>query len=168
MTTQIKGNDTSTFGGNIDVTGNVVTDAPAFSAYLGSNQTGISSSTWTKVAINTERFDTNSNYDNATNYRFTPSVAGYYQINGHVSVGGTNITYAVPTIYKNGTGYASGSFNATATSESSGVVSCLVYLNGTSDYIEFYITATVTSGTVTLYGNAQTQTYIDAALVRAV
>ena len=38
MTTQIKGNDTSTFGGNIDVTGNVVTDAPAFSAYQSSAQ----------------------------------------------------------------------------------------------------------------------------------
>ena len=36
MVTSIKGNDTSTFGGNIDVTGNVLTDAPAFSAYLPS------------------------------------------------------------------------------------------------------------------------------------
>ena len=30
MTTKIKGDATSTFGSDIDVTGNVVTDAPAF------------------------------------------------------------------------------------------------------------------------------------------
>jgi hypothetical protein len=54
MTTQIKGNDTSTFGGNVDVTGNVITDAPAFSATLSANQS-ISHNTWTKIPYDTER-----------------------------------------------------------------------------------------------------------------
>jgi len=66
MVTSIKGNDTSTFGGNIDVTGNVVTDAPAFSAYLSANQS-ITTSTYTKLQIDTVDFDTSSDYDNTTN-----------------------------------------------------------------------------------------------------
>ena len=53
---------------------------PTFSAYLSSGQT-ISNATHTKIQYNTEEWDTNNNYDNATNYRFTPTVAGYYQIN---------------------------------------------------------------------------------------
>ena len=54
------------------------TAAPAFSAYLNTNQS-ISNATATKVQCNTETFDTNSNYNNAT-YTFTPTVAGYYQV----------------------------------------------------------------------------------------
>ena len=55
-------------------------NTPAFLATLSADQS-ISNSTLTKVQFNTEVFDTNSNYDNATNYRFTPTVAGYYQLN---------------------------------------------------------------------------------------
>ena len=42
---------------------------PAFSAYLLTNQS-IVSTTLTKATINTVVFDTNSNFDNVTNYRF--------------------------------------------------------------------------------------------------
>jgi len=58
---------------------------PAFRASINSDL-GVSVSTWTKVPFDTEEFDTNSNYDNATNYRFTPTVAGYYQANDSVRV----------------------------------------------------------------------------------
>ena len=82
--------------------------APAFSAYLGSNQS-VSSGVNTKVQCNTEEFDTNSNYDNATNYRFTPTVAGYYQFNYQVSFrGSTNITRMSISLYKNGSGFKNG------------------------------------------------------------
>jgi hypothetical protein len=54
--------------------------------------TTITSNTFTKVQINTEEFDTNSNFDSTTNYRFTPTVAGYYQVNG--SVNNYSSTYA--------------------------------------------------------------------------
>jgi microcystin-dependent protein len=81
-------------------TGTVMVNGPAFSAYLNTSQS-ITTSTFTKVQINTEEFDTNSNYDNATNYRFTPTVAGYYQVNGRFS-SEVNSTLLVATIYKNG------------------------------------------------------------------
>ena len=38
MVTKVNGNSTSTFGGDVDVTGNVITDAPAFSANNCSNK----------------------------------------------------------------------------------------------------------------------------------
>lgn len=51
-------------------------NTPAFQAYLSANVT-LSDNTWTKVQANTEDFDTDSAYDNSTNYRFTvPSGEG--------------------------------------------------------------------------------------------
>ena len=61
--------------GTMMVSGNM----PAFSAYQSVGTTA-NNSTWTKIACNIEEFDTNSYYDNATNYRFTPLIAGYYQV----------------------------------------------------------------------------------------
>ena len=114
---------------------NVAGNGPAFSAYLGSTQT-VSSATWTKTAMNTELFDTNSNYDSATNYRFTPTVAGYYQLNICWQVN------AIPTaiqlaIYKNGLNFLTPSQTVAATPTTS--ASCLVYANGSTDYFEFYV-----------------------------
>ena len=63
------------------VTLGVFGNQPAFRAYNVAVQ-NISNATWTKVQLTTELFDTNSNFDNSTNYRFTPTVAGYYQFNG--------------------------------------------------------------------------------------
>jgi hypothetical protein len=57
---------------------------PAFSAYQSSGQT-LSSATATKLNFQTEEFDTNNNFDSTTNMRFTPTVAGYYQVNGGLS-----------------------------------------------------------------------------------
>ena len=50
---------------------------PAFEAYLSSSQS-VSDNVQTKVQIDTKVFDTNNAYDNSTNYRFTPGVAGKY------------------------------------------------------------------------------------------
>ena len=55
--------------------GSVAGNGPAFSAYRSTNQAA-ANNTFTKIQPNVEEFDTNSNYDNTTNYRFTPSVAG--------------------------------------------------------------------------------------------
>jgi hypothetical protein len=51
-------------------------NTPAFFVFLGANQ-GLSHDTHTKIAFNTERYDTASAYDNSSNYRFTvPSGQG--------------------------------------------------------------------------------------------
>jgi hypothetical protein len=114
-------------------TGTMAMDGPAFSAYLGTNQS-LTAAIYTKLQINTEEFDTNSNYDTST-YRFTPTVAGYYQVSGGFSLTATGIPFIM--VYKNGARYKDGvytySSNAFVVS-----MSCLVYLNGSTDYVELY------------------------------
>src|SRR5210317_1165307 len=79
------GNDimTSDGSGNITVNNAALKMTPAFEVYLNSNQS-ISASTYTKVQYNTEILDTDSCYDNATNYRFTPTVSGYYYLEAQI------------------------------------------------------------------------------------
>ena len=52
-------------------------NTPSFSVTQGSAQ-DISNATATKLAFNTEVFDTDSAFDHSSNYRFTPGVAGKY------------------------------------------------------------------------------------------
>lgn len=137
---------------------------PAFSAYLSSNQ-ALTNATWVKLQINTENFDTNNCYDNATNYRFTPTVAGYYQINGRVddeSSTGT-VSRCLVAIYKNGAEYARGSDVAVANTFSSNV-STVVYFNGSTDYVELYglISAAVSASAQA----GQVLTFFTGAMVR--
>ena len=131
---------------------------PAFSAYVGTNQT-INSATYTKVACNTEEFDTASAFDSTTNYRFTPQVAGYYQFNGqteNVTGGGARILIM---FYKNGSEFKRGNDLGLPSGNwgSAGgmVANALIYCNGTTDYVEFYIYdtggQTVAAGPVTSY-----------------
>jgi len=110
--------------------------APAFSAYPSAAQT-ITTATFTKLQCNTKVFDTNTNYDATTNYRFTPTVAGYYQVNAawYSSIASGQVT---ANIYKNGSGYQSTGANGSSV----GVIlniSTILYLNGSTDYIEFYV-----------------------------
>jgi hypothetical protein len=113
-------------------TAGVPVNGPAFSAYQSSAQT-LSSLTDTKILFQTEEYDTNSNYD-TSNSRFTPTVAGYYQINFAFRVN-TTITGTRPMLYKNGIKYKWG--GESTSSLSAGVFS-LIYLNGTTDYVECY------------------------------
>ena len=163
MPTYIKGNDTSTFGGTITYT------APAFSAYKNAEQTGVSANTWTKVQIDTEVFDSNSCYDTST-YRFTPTVAGYYQVNGHVGCYQPS-AQVLCAIYKNGSIHKWGTYINRLTTGSADMdtgVSSVVYLNGSTDYIELY--GYQDGASPKFYGNNvySGRSYFDAFLVRAV
>jgi hypothetical protein len=68
---------------NYDFTGTVTGAGgnmkPAFYSTSSGNQS-TTTNTWTKVAINSEIFDTDNTYDATTNYRFTPTTAGKYFI----------------------------------------------------------------------------------------
>ena len=112
-------------------------NGPAFSAYNSSTQS-VSNSTSTKLVCNTELFDTSNAFDSTTNYRFTPQVAGYYQIN----VSGYGFPSAVGVvsmqIWKNGA--YSLTKTEVANTNAGPQISCssLIYLNGSTDYVEFY------------------------------
>lgn len=151
--------------GTAMVSGNM----PAFYAYRTATQTGISGTAYTKIQLNVKLFDTASAYDNATNYRFTPQVAGYYQINYGVVATGTGLSVLQAIAYKNGTSYTQGTYNTTPASEGGSTGSTLMYLNGSTDYLELYMYAQVTAGTITVYGGSATlaQSFLSACLVRA-
>lgn len=138
---------------------------PAFSAY-NSSSTTLTAGTYTKVAFQTKVFDTNTNFDNTTNYRFTPTIAGYYQINAGVST--NNPAGAVTaSIYKTGSIYAKGSINVpqAATTLAASFVSSVVYLNGSTDYVEIYALQTNGSSQTT---NANSyDTYFNGCLIRS-
>ena len=111
--------------------------APAFSAYNSASQT-VTTSTETKATLNTEDFDTNSNFASS---RFTPTVAGYYQVNGQIRLQSTlTIVNGWVSIYKNGSIYVRGQElpSGVTSNELQVLVNCLIYLNGSTDYIELY------------------------------
>jgi hypothetical protein len=113
--------------------------APAFSAYANGGQS-ISNNTATKIQFNIENFDTASAYDNATNYRFTPLVAGYYQVTLNVALN-TMTGGAQPSIYKTGSVYQYGNYPNTCSSAPWWAnMSALIYMNGSTDYLEGFIT----------------------------
>ena len=115
----------------------VSTPAFAVNNYTGSNQS-ISAGNWVKATMTNKLFDTANCYSTATS-RFTPTVPGYYQFNGTLRGEGTSVTVFVVEFYKNGASYSrGGQINST----SSGTMinhSDLIYCNGTTDYVEFYV-----------------------------
>ena len=114
-----------------------LTNTPAFQAKLSADQT-LTNATITKVQFNTEVFDTDSTYDNSTNYRFTPGVAGKYYISAQADFEGSNITANWIYIYKNGAkhwGSHHDSSNHTYTTQAIGAI---VEAN-TTDYFEIFV-----------------------------
>jgi len=77
---------------------NIASVQPSFSARISSDQT-VSASTFTKMQCATEDFDTDSKYDASSNFRFTPTVAGYYQFN--LGMRGSSSTTNIIALYKN-------------------------------------------------------------------
>jgi len=146
-------------------TGTMAMDGPAFSAYRSTSQS-VTVNTYTKVQCDAEEFDTNSNYDNATNYRFTPTVAGYYQINGGVFAVGTTMTAGIIKIYKNGSAYKQGTVAGANSGANEGLlVSSIIYFNGSTDYVELYAYIAAASGGSFSSTSTET-TWFNGAMVR--
>jgi hypothetical protein len=150
------------------LTTGVAGNGPAFYANkLGAQ--AISSGTLTKIQMNNEIFDTNNNYDPTTNYRFTPTVAGYYQISGSVMfTNNSNNVGSYTSIAKNGTSTACVSSTANSGMYSGACASILLYLNGTTDYVELF--ASPQNGAFSVNGGSFVvgdSTFFSAFLARA-
>jgi hypothetical protein len=138
---------------------------PAFSAYA-SAATNIATGATVKIGFQTEEFDTNNNYD-TTLSRFTPTVAGYYQITSLVSLAVASAGIFTPFIYKNGTEFKLGATQTgSGTNFPRGYVTALVYANGTTDYFEIFAGHGY-AATVSSYALAS-QTYFSASYARGV
>lgn len=132
---------------NVTITGSNPLSFRAFSSSAQSVTTGV----LTKVALDTETFDSDNCFDSTTNYRFTPTVAGYYLVVGFVRGNGTSITIAAAVIYKNGTELVRGTQYNMSSGNSSVAhmeVVDLIYMNGSTDYLELFGSVSATSPTM--------------------
>ncbi len=116
--------------------GSVAGNGPAFSAYRSGQS--ITNSTFTKVTGFTESFDTAGVFD-ASAGRFTPNVAGYYQFNFQYDSAQTSGSLFCET-RKNNTRVCL----STIADHAAGIGACaagagLVYLNGSTDYVELFV-----------------------------
>ena len=131
---QQNGTDSLVFDndGNIESRQSLYPTVPAFAATASSPQT-LSTGTWTTLAINTEDFDTNSNYNTST-YAFTPTVAGYYNFNNQVRSNAATTRFYVKFLKNGTTSYYGNDFNFAANSLNANF-SALIYMNGSTDYV---------------------------------
>ena len=134
---------------------------PAFSAYA-SGTTTVSHNINTKILFAAEEFDTNNNFASST---FTPTVAGYYQINA--SAYSSNTTGAAQLlIYKNGSIFKGGQLvSAISAIGAVTTASSIISLNGSTDYVDIYLYQN--SGTSSTVNAQQAYTWFQGAMVRA-
>lgn len=123
-----------------------------FATRGGTNQT-VPSGNFTPVWT-TELYDTNNFFDLATG-RFTPTIAGYYLISTNF-YGDQNFAW---TIRKNAASLSGARYAAAEI----GNLSTVVYLNGTTDYVDV-VGYNYAGGAATLYGLAHTTTISGALL----
>ena len=149
--TGTKNNTTFLRGDNTFATPSGGVNTPAFEAKLSGTQ-NIGDDSITKLQFATEIFDTAGNYDNSSNYRFTPTTAGKYfcyltqsiQQTGGVS----QLNHVFIYIYKNGSAYkrAYADFSNNNGYALDVSIATTIDFNGSSDYIEAYALSNTISG----------------------
>ena len=151
-----------------DLAANVAGNGPAFSAYSLTPQV-LSPSTTTKITLDVEEYDTASCFSSS---RFTPNVAGYYQLNTQIRWDTTNNFNSLNvSIWKNGSewirlGEIYGGGAAYKMTQMLGSV--LIYLNGSTDYVEFYAVASTTGANQTTgYNDFRYANHFQGFLARA-
>jgi len=119
---------------------------PAFSVTRITSNQSLTQNTYTKLQWNSEDFDTANAFDSTTNYRFTPLTAGYYQINVIAWIDQANPTFSTSYLglFKNGSIYKTLSGVLLQNYNNGG--SAVVYLNGSTDYLEVYGYSTTATG----------------------
>jgi hypothetical protein len=160
---------------------NVAGNGPTFSAYLSTSY-NVTAGTTTLIPINTKEWDTAGCFNNTNStvtlnglsvpaYAFCPNVAGYYQINA--AMNGTNFSSydnkSTVFIYKNGSSYKYMDVNFVGGSgatynDITAMISCVVYFNGTGDYIQIQGIVNSGSGTPQFGGTA---TWVNGYLARS-
>ena len=123
----------------------------------------MSAATITKIAFNTENWDTDNCF-NTTTYRFTPTTAGKYQVT--VSC----FMYDGPEyrlfLYKNGTDYAFLDISDDPSDKNPNLQgTTTVSLNGSTDYIEAY--AFMRAGATRRIDSGTTNNWFEATWLRS-
>jgi len=143
--------DTVTLGSGASFSNVSGQNYPAFEAYLSSSQT-VTDATNTKVQIDTELFDTDNCYDNSTNYRFTPNVAGKYFVYVRLPFQSSltsDLRDGELKLFKNGLEYSTTDwrFSGNDIQTAGTTLNTTVDMNGSTDYLEVYGYNNVVGGT---------------------
>ena len=136
-------------------------NTPAFFASISESQT-VGTASATKLTINAEEFDSDSTYDNSSNYRFTPGVAGKYFIfaNGYIN-SLTNAKTVVIYIYKNGASIATARNVAGKTGAILTAYTSVIDISDADDYYEVYLYHDE-GGDLTVPGSGEARSYFGA------
>lgn len=145
-----------------DLAPNTVGNGPAFSAY-STIQVTVPSGSSAKILFSNEEFDTDAAYDPITS-RFQPKVPGYYMVSGATSWASPS-SVAFVAIVKNGLTYKRGAMSGNTAGFYINTVSAIVYLNGTTDYVEIF--AAQASGASVNTGMGSDVSYFQAHMVRS-
>ena len=110
------------------------------------------------MQFDNEIFDTDNCYDNSTNYRFTPTTSGKYFVYVNINLDSSTLTtldQAFSYIRKNGTtySYANVSFFSNYASRINMIVTAVIEMNGSTDYLEGFGRVNNTSGTPRFSGS---------------
>lgn len=133
------------------------------SVYLGTDMTGIVSVTHTKVTLDTENYDTGSDF--ASN-KFTAPVSGYYRISGGIQYASTNVAdgkrffvtiYIDNSLYRQATVHSGAAANALYST-----ISFEMYLAKDS-YVELF--SYHDNGTNNIVVEGTEKTFLDISLI---
>ena len=147
----------------------IAVNTPAFEAYTTGLQS-ISDNTYTKMTMATEVYDTDGDYDNSTNYRFTPSVAGKYFVyakgfadpsnfgnleNCQIQFykNGSALSYTLYDIMPGDNSSANGGTGATPNARA------VIDMNGSTDYVEVFFKLNTWNGSGAQVGSKQFGAY---------
>ncbi len=136
------------------------TNTPAFEAHLSSSQS-VGDNTEVKLQANTEVYDSDSAYDNSTNYRFTPQTAGKYYCYGMIAGdpgGADDLVYTSALLKKNGSTFRASIIDTRNNNgrEFSVFISGVADMNGSSDYVELFGNVNAADGSgMTFVGGSQ-------------
>lgn len=117
----------------------LIQPTPVFEVGASTNQS-VSNGIFTKMTFNTVAFDSHGWWD-AGNNRYTPQIAGYYAFNALAYFGGTTFNLLQGVFYLNGNNYRlfyedrDDTADPVSTTQG-GMGYMIVYLNGTTDYVE--------------------------------
>jgi|9_EtaG_2_1085328.scaffolds.fasta_scaffold15038_3 hypothetical protein len=128
---------TSNGSGTVTLNNAALKNTPAFLVTRSGNQS-ISNDATTKIQWNNKILDTDNAFDSSTNYRFTPQVSGQYYFCMHTRLNtGSDFENNYHAIRVNGSDVVQSYFKQVYYN---GVeCSTITSLNGSSDYVEFFI-----------------------------
>jgi len=147
-------------GGVVTLTNTIIKNIPVFKAQLSTNQF-TTSGVETKLILSDEVFDSHNFFDATTNYRFQPTIAGYYKFDATVFINGSPSAFYL-IFYKSESPFNQGATDFAGYYSNGIIGSTIIELNGSTDYVELYASQTSANG---FYNSSTFKSYLTGYLI---